>query len=327
MAQSQVEPVTVEVHPEEPPLLPNPEELENELDHLQEEATEEQVPEEAPQEAPTGEQLPVQEKPKEVAGLEASLDAAVFREFLKQLDVVMDEVKVIAGRDGWHVRTVDPAHVAMIDLSLPFDSFSSNRIYWVQPPEGGGDLPETLEFGIDVEKLLEVVKRAKGTVWFRYRAERDAGSIEVQMGSETRSTYAVDTAGMSDLRDINVNLPMAFEIPGKDLLEAVQACEAVSDHVIIEAGPGDTGEALKVVVSAEGDVDKYRREFTEEVKADKVDGQKYRSLFPLDYLLSILKVVRKEGLVIRMSTDYPLEMRWSGSVVGKYALAPRIEAD
>lgn len=322
--ESQAEPIAVEVPLEEPPLLPNPEELEDELDHLQEEA-EEGTLVEPPQEAPPTGQLPVQEKPKEIIGLEASLDAAVFREFLKQLNIVMDEVKVVAEEDGWHVKTVDAAHVAMVTLHLPMDSFYSHRIDWVRPPEVGKFLPESLEFGIDVEKLLEVVKKAKGTVWFRYQTDRDPGSIEVKMGSETRSTSAVDTSGMANLKFPNLNLPVEFEIPGEALLEAVQACGAVSDHVSIEAGPGDEG--LLVVVSAEGDVDKYRREFTEEVKATKVDGQKYRSLFPLDYLLSLLKVVRKETLVVRMSTDYPVEIRWSGRVVGNYALAPRIETE
>ncbi len=316
----------MEVPLEGPPLLPNPEEPEDELDHLQEEAAEEQAPEEPSLETPP-EQLPVQEKPKPVPMLEAQFDAGILKEFLKEIAAIDDEAKMVVDRDGWHVRAVDPAHIAFVALDLPLAVFRWNYIQWKRPPEEGGDPPASLEFGIDVEKLLEILKKPKGPVSFRYVGDSDPGTIQIEMGPETRTTSAVDASGMGDLKDVKLNLPVEFTIGGKALLEALKACEAVSDHCILTVDNGGEGGTFRLVVSAEGDVDRYQRVFSDEVKRVRHDGSGYRSMFPLDYMERLVKSVKDCNLSVQMSTDYPIDIRWTDRTVGRYALAPRIETD
>lgn len=56
------------------------------------------------------------------------------------------------------------------------------------------------------------------------------------------------------------------------------------------------------------------------------DGEKHRSLFPLDYLGRFIKRVKDEELRIRLGTDYPMRVDWEGATQGTYLLSPRVEA-
>ncbi len=118
---------------------------------------------------PAQETPPQEEKPKEVRveTVEAVINARAFKDFLRQVEVVTDEAKLVADAEGFHVLSVDPAHVAMVSVDLP--SFTClegyQRSYSIQRMEGDtpvlleSGIPERVEIGVDVDKLMEVAKR------------------------------------------------------------------------------------------------------------------------------------------------------------------------
>jgi proliferating cell nuclear antigen len=275
-------------------------------------------------EAPTGPPEP----PGPMAGLDVLLETKVFKTFLAQIGQVAGVARVLVDIDGWHVKVVDPAHVAMISVDLPFKSLVSTRSFWAaNAPADGPETPETVEFGLDVEKLVKKLKAVKDDqIRFVYENDEKGGRTTLEMGRRKDSIGMLDTSGMSEPKIPAMTLPAVFRIPAKLLIAVVKAAGEISDHIALTV-EYDAEQRLKLVTEAEGDVDKTREEFQTEVDWVGNDGEKHRSVFPLDYLSDALKGLKDETLTVHMGTDHPLRIDWDGATKGTYLLAPRIESD
>ena len=288
-------------------------------------------------------ETPAEPEPPKLPSVRAEMlvDAKPLREFLSQVGAIADEVKVHMTRDGWNVKAVDPAHVAMIDVALPAQRIEALKLEWLRPPSIGAARPDVVELGIDVTKVLDVVKASvKGPVWFRY--DEDKNRAEIAYGPAKRTMSTVDTTGMTDPKIPKLELPAVFTVPGQVLWDAIDACGKVSDHVRLTIEPGHNAYSPVLTVLAEGDVDKWEGSFQEECQWVKRAHEKHTSLFPLDYLTSIIKPVKGYRLTVHMGTDYPLRVSWDegeadtggkgkkafdGATKGTYLLAPRIESE
>ncbi len=299
-----------EVYPEDVQVHEEGLEAEEEAALAEAEAEyDEQEPEEPPK------------QPRTPRRYEFALQASALKAFLAQIGHLVDEAKVCATRDGWHVLAVDPAHVAMIDLSLtdPIDCFERVRSTNALERIGG-----EVEFGIDLTKMQEVLRLAKKDDTVHMAVDLpdadDKDRITVEIGRTTRSMPAIDASGMADPKVPALDLPAKVTMAAEDLLEAVKAAESISDHVRLTA----THDGLNVF--AEGDTDKVSMDFRHgETCEVEMSGDKWTSLFPLDYFGTFLKVVKGERLVVCLGTDYPVRVDWEGTTKGTYLLAPRIE--
>ncbi len=270
--------------------------------------------EEPPEEPPTPARTPRR--------FEFAFRAAPLRAFLAQVAQLADEAKVIANGEGWHIRAVDAAHVALIDVHLTDAVDVLERLHGA--PQA---ITADVAFGVDVEKLLALVKKAKKDDVVRIAAELpnalDRDELAVELGGMTRTMAPIDTADLSDPRIPVLNLPAKVELAAADLLNAAKAAEDVSDHVRLSV----TGDGL--TVRAEGDVDNVSIDFRQGENVEvQIQGPEdsYSSLFPLDYLTAFLKTVKGEALVLCLGTDYPVRVDWDGTTKGTYLCAPRIEA-
>lgn len=245
--------------------------------------------------------------------------AGPLRTFLAQVAHLVDEAKVVAIRDAWRVLAVDPAHVALIDVRL-------EGIDALGRTDGGlHAIEEDIAFGVDVEKILALVKKAKRDDTVRLTVdlpnEADEDGLILEIGAMHRTMAAIDTADMADPKIPTLDLPAKLEISAAALLEAAKACEDVTDHVRLTA----TAEGLNVF--GEGDVDKVSIDLRHGDEAMVETRDAYTSLFPLDHLMAFLKVVKDEAkLVVRLGTDYPIRVDWDGVTKGTWLCAPRIES-
>jgi proliferating cell nuclear antigen len=306
----------LEIPPEEPAKESEevyPEgEFEAEEEVLETEAeAEAEAPVEPPEEPP--------KPPRPPRRFEFAFQAGPLRTFLAQVAHLVDEAKIVASKDGWHVKAVDPAHIAMIDARLTdlIDCFE-RRNGVLERIDG------EVAFGVDVEKLLALVKKAKKDETIRLSADlpnpEDKDELTLEIGAMRRTMVAIDTADMSDPKVPVLNLRAKVEIAAETLLEAAKACEDITDHVRLTA----TREGLNVY--GEGDVDTMSMDFRHGDEVQVETGDRYTSLFPLDYLMAFLKVVKDEKLVVQLDTDYPVRVDWDGVTKGTYLLAPRIES-
>jgi len=242
---------------------------------------------------------------------DAKVKSDVLKEVIDVVSTLVDEAKVTAGKDGLTVKAVDPAHVAMVDLTLDRGAFEAYKA-------------DDVELGLDMDKMKEVLKLSRAGEVLAIDHEEDKNRLTVHVGNITRRMSLVDTAGMSDPKVPNLNLPAKVKVRTEELRQGIRASESVSDHIALIATP-DGFEIL-----SEGDTDSANLKLPKDMLDELVCKDKVRSLFPLDYFSNMVKAIGSAPTVtMYMGSDYPVRMEFDiagGKGQVKYLLAPRIES-
>jgi len=243
---------------------------------------------------------------------EAKVKAEVLKELVDVVSTLVDETKVNATKEGVSVRAVYPAHVAMVDLSLEKGAFENYKA-------------DDQELGLDLDKVKEVLRLAKMGETIDLKYDEDKNKLILNVGNITRRMALVDTAGMSDTKVPNLNLPAKLTVRVEELRQGIRASENVSDHIALTVSPD--GFAMQ----GEGDTDsvdlKLGKDFLDELESK----EQVRSMFPLDYFSNMIKAITTApSVTMYLGNDYPVKLEFQiggGKGKVKYLLAPRIESD
>ncbi|HEY4705271.1 MAG TPA: DNA polymerase sliding clamp, partial [Thermoplasmata archaeon] len=209
---------------------------------------------------------------------EAKVKADVLKEVVDVISTLVDEAKFNVTKDGVSVKAVDPAHVAMVDLSLDRGAFEAYRA-------------DECELGIDMDKVKEVLRLAKAGDTITMTHEEDKNRLVLNVGNTTRRMSLVDTAGMSDPKVPSLNLPARVTIRTEELRQGIRASESVSDHIALIVGP----DGFEIV--SEGDTDTVSHKVPKDLLEDLQAKEVVRSLFPLDYFSNMVKAISTAGSV------------------------------
>lgn len=242
----------------------------------------------------------------------AKITADALRSIIDAVGTLVDEAKIKVTKDGIGLKAVDPAHVAMVELTLgkgAFDEFKAD--------EG--------EFGVDLEKLKDILKLAGTDDEVILKLDTTNNRLEVRIGNLTRRMSLVDTSGMTDPKVPKLELPATITLAVGELERGIRASEAVSDHVALNATP----EAFEL--SAEGDTDSVNLRLEKSMLGALKVTDKAKSLFSLDYFANMVKAAKgSQALTIHLGSDYPVRMEFEiakGNGRVTYLLAPRIESE
>jgi len=242
---------------------------------------------------------------------DAKIRSDVLKEVVDVISTLVDEAKFNAGKDALVVKAVDPAHVAMVDLTLDRGAFESYKA-------------DDAELGLDMDKMKEVLKLSRAGDILAVTQDEEKNRLVVHVGNITRRMSLVDTAGMSDPKVPNLNLPAKIRVRTEELRQGIRASESVSDHIALIATP-DGFEIL-----SEGDTDSVNLKLPKDMLDELVCKEKARSLFPLDYFANMIKAISTAPIVtMYMGNDYPVRLEFDiagGKGQVKYLLAPRIES-
>lgn len=243
---------------------------------------------------------------------EAKLKAEVLKEVVDVVSTLVDEAKFNVGKESITIKAVDPAHVAMLDLSLDRGAFESFKA-------------DETELGIDMDKMKEILRLAKAGEVIAINHDEDKNRLIVTVGNTTRRMALVDTAGMSDPKVPSLNLPAKVVVRTDELRQAIRASESVSDHIALKA----SAEGFEIV--SEGDTDTVSHMVPKDMLEELQAKDAVRSLFPLDYFSNMVKAISSAPTVaLYLGTDYPVKMEFkiaAGKGEVKYLLAPRIESE
>jgi len=242
---------------------------------------------------------------------QAKARAEVLKEVVNVVSTLVDEAKFSMSAEGLRLRADDPAHIAMVDLSLGKDAFEEFKA-------------DETEIGLDIDKLGQFLKLARSDDMVDVKHDEDKRRLSIVVGDITRRMSLIDTTGMSDPKVPNLNLPATVTVKGEDLMQGIKASETVSDHIALVANP----EGFEM--SCEGDMDQVH---FKKLKKDLVALEapsSVRSLFPLEYFSNMLKSVSGgNNVTLQLGNDYPVKMEFTiagGKGEVRYLLAPRIES-
>lgn len=240
----------------------------------------------------------------------AKVKAEVLRTILDAVSPLVDEAKIQVKAEGLNLKAVDPAHVAMVDLTIGKKAFIEYKA-------------TDLDMGVDLDKLKDILKLAGPQDVIDIEYKEDAHRLVFKIGHITRRMALVDTQNMGDPKVPNLNLPNQVTILAGELQQGIKASEAVSDHIALVA------HLKSFELVADGDTDQVHLKLDGDELVKIQAPEKSRSLFSLDYFSNMAKVVRAtDPVTLHLGTDYPVKIEFdiadgAGHIV--YLLAPRIE--
>ncbi|MEM3043827.1 MAG: proliferating cell nuclear antigen (pcna) [Thermoplasmata archaeon] len=240
----------------------------------------------------------------------ARIKADVLRDVITVVGTLVEEVKLNISSDGISLRAVDPAHVAMVELTLRSGAFEELKA-------------SACELGVDIEKFREILKLAKAGSIIKLNHDEEKNKLVVSIDNLTRRMSLVDTAGMSDPKVPAVNLPARVVIKTEELNQGIRASESISDHIALIASP----EYFEL--SAEGETDSVSLKLPKDLLETLETKDSVKSLFSLDYFSNMIKSAGNAPTVnLNLGTDYPVRIEFDiagGEGHVRYLLAPRIE--
>ena len=242
----------------------------------------------------------------------AKVKSEVLKGIIDVTSPLVNEVKLNVTPKGISLRAVDPAHVAMVDLSVKDKAFEEFKA-------------TNMELGIDMDKLGSIMRLSNSGDMVALDYDEDTNRLIVKIGNLVRRMGLIDTAGMPDPKMPNLNLPAKVILKASELSQGVRASEAVSDHLALTVNK-DNFELF-----AEGDTDTVNLKLPKDLLEELNSANKCKSLFSIDYFSNMIKPVKSEDpITIMIGNDNPIRVEFDiadkkGHVT--YLLAPRIESE
>jgi len=287
----------------------------------------------------------------------ASVCAKYLNEVVKALSVLVDEFKVKIREVGVGIQVVDPAHVEMMSITIGREAFTN---WWLaKKPDLGGAYTETVEAGLDVDKLKGVLELCGegdelGLEYEEYPSKSDEAvalsRLKITNGTATYRIATLEIAGMYDPEIPQAAHSALVILPSVgELMKGAKACFRVSDQLTLcassekfeayaegswsygeeESDEGDKakGEELATV---EGDDDARLTLLKSQGTILRAEGtEPVQSVFPTDYFRNTVAVI-PDGVPVCLSLgqNWPMKIEWKhGPVSMSVLLAPRIEKE
>jgi len=226
---------------------------------------------------------------------------------------LVDECKVQFQEGGLSIRAVDPANVAMVDLTVDAAAF---EVYDVTDHT----------IGLNLETLLDYLSAVDSeTVSIR---ETDDRKLKVAGEHFAGSMACIDPDAIRQEPDIpDLDLEATVTLRGDGLNRGLTAADLVTDKVTFRADE----DARAFTMSGEGDTDDVEMAFGDDSEAllDADVRGSPRSVFSLDYWHDIAAPMPSDGAVsLQLGEEMPVKTRYSlaEGVVVENMVAPRVEA-
>jgi proliferating cell nuclear antigen len=233
---------------------------------------------------------------------------------LQTLNRFEGEAKFGIDSNGLHTRVMDPAHVAMIDVTMSRGEF----LEWY--------FDEDAEYALDVERIIDLKLNPKDTVTFEWNNKKE-GTYTVSNGvsSMTLPLLDPDTVKVPKIPDIKAN--DYFVINAGYLKDFFGNAKNVSDAFRITMDP----IVRSIILKAASESTEAKTEIANDMmKEFRIYGPDIVSaIYPQEYFINFLKDIKKdEELKIEMKSDYPATVRYAGNqgltnII--FLLAPRAE--
>jgi proliferating cell nuclear antigen len=217
-----------------------------------------------------------------------------------------EEATFVANADGMKFRTMDPAHIALIDMELPKEAFDSY------------ECDAELKFGVRIADLSKIIKRAKkdDNVTISVTA---MNMLLINIGDKKEFEMRLLEAEATETPLPKIEYNSKATIPLSIISEALTDIGIVSEYLTVEtsadavtfSGKGDSGNAT----------------ITADELENEIEGAAIVT-HELSYLVSIVGsfVEKNIDCKLELSTNKPAKYIFTIAGVGviNFFMAPRV---
>ena len=230
---------------------------------------------------------------------------------------LIDEGSFNATENGLSLRSMDPSHVAMIELSLPKALFEEY------------ECTNPIKFAVTIRELLKLLKGIGVGESIELLLDEQTRKLTVDVMGKYRRTFKLSTL---EVTGEEASAPkLSFNAKIKMLTVALE--QAIADARKVSDYAKFAANADKFTMEASGDVSSAVIEFQKgsEAMLDLTVQQESIAAFSLVYMNTMVGGAAdlSDVVTIELSTNLPLKLEFDLASEGylRFYLAPRIESE
>jgi proliferating cell nuclear antigen len=236
---------------------------------------------------------------------------------------IVDEAYFEAGSNALSFRSMDPSHIALVDVTWPVSDFEEYKCH------------STIRFGFRISEFAKIVKRSNSNDSIEVGIKDNSLCIR-SAGSYTRSykMNLIESSGSntSPLPQLSFDSKMVISISAFDRI--LSDIQVISDNITIEtfagsaaakfSGSSDNGNAMVTVDNNNDD------SLAGNVLKQLTVKEYSKSSYNIDYISKIVKGISSisdNNMTLEFSSKKPLRLEFviQGSLKTQFFLAPRVD--
>jgi proliferating cell nuclear antigen len=238
---------------------------------------------------------------------------------------IVDEAYFEAGSNALSFRSMDPSHIALVDVNWPDSDFEEYKCH------------STIKFGFRISEFAKIVKRSNSNDSIEVGIKDNSLCIR-SAGSYTRSykMNLIESSGSntSPLPQLSFDSKIVISISAFDRI--LSDIQVISDNITIETFAGST------VAKFSGSSDNRNAMVTVDNNNNKSDSlagnvlkqltvkENSKSSYNIDYISKIVKAISSisdDNMTLEFSSKKPLRLEFviQGSLKTQFFLAPRVD--
>lgn len=259
------------------------------------------------------ETVPETEQPAQ--SFTASIAARHLMHIVDLTRAIVDEARLqLDATTGLSIRAVDPANVAMVDLTLPPDIFTSFTT-------SGGAL------GVNLDRLQSILSLASVDDLIQLSLNADSRKLTIQIDGLEYTLALIDLKAIAPPPELpELELPAHVQLEYETFDRALTAAEMVANHLTFRMEP----DTEQFVTEASGDTDDMELKLDADELSEVTIGPA-ESLFSIGYLTKMKQAIPKDtehNLSIGEELPLILDLDFTDkSLTAQYLLAPRLKGD
>jgi proliferating cell nuclear antigen len=244
---------------------------------------------------------------------------------------VVDEAYFEAGSDGLTFRSMDPSHIALVDLNWPGSDFDEYKC------------PSTIKFGFRITEFAKLAKRMNPNDSMEVAIKDNSLCIR-STGSYARSykMNLIESSGSntSPLPQLSFDSKMDISISAFDKI--LSDIQVISDNITMETVAGTDGakfsgrrdNADAMVKVGNNDFDNKSRNNNNNIIGNPIIdlrvNENSKSSYNIDYISKVVKAISSisDGyMTLEFSSKKPLRLGFviQGTLKAQFFLAPRAD--
>lgn len=241
-------------------------------------------------------------------------DAKFFKSCVDAIANLVDEGNFELSSKGLHLRSMDPSQIALVDFSMPRESFETL------------DAGDAVTLGVNIVDFGKVLARSRGDEKLTVAMEEKENKFSLEFAGESRRKFRMpllDLGGAAP-KEPKIAFDASVKMRGGAFKEMLRDAALFSSHVVLACREQD------FVVEARGD----GGETTIETRKDAASvvelkaSAPARAMFPLEYLEDMTRACPDDApVLVELKGDLPVRVSYDigGKAHLAYYLAPRVE--